>query len=82
MGCAKPDPRLFAVARERLGLRPGEILHVGDSAVDVAGAEAAGFASLLLVRGMAPQDAPPGAHRIRSLRELLGPPGQGIGPSL
>jgi 2-haloalkanoic acid dehalogenase type II len=40
----KPDPRMFHVALERLGLRPDEVLHVGDSEVDdVVGAKAAGL---------------------------------------
>jgi HAD superfamily hydrolase (TIGR01549 family) len=40
----KPDPRLFQAALARLGLRPEEVLHVGDSEVDDAmGAKAAGL---------------------------------------
>jgi putative hydrolase of the HAD superfamily len=49
-GFQKPDPRLFDIARERMGISSGEILHVGDHAADVEGARAAGFSALLLVR--------------------------------
>lgn len=43
-GMAKPDPGIFAVAAERLGVALGEILHVGDDPVlDVVGARDAGL---------------------------------------
>jgi len=49
-GFQKPDPRLFDIARERMRISSCEILYVGDLAVDVEGARAAGFSVLLLVR--------------------------------
>ncbi len=42
-GAAKPDPRIFALTLERLGVTPDRALHIGDGAVDEAGAEAAGM---------------------------------------
>ncbi|RAO74716.1 HAD family hydrolase [Dyella jiangningensis] len=43
-GVPKPDPRIFLVAAERLGLLPAEILHVGDDPeLDVVGAREAGL---------------------------------------
>lgn len=52
VGVAKPDRRLFAVALERLGVKPGEALHVGDDPLaDLAGARLAGLSALLLDRG-------------------------------
>ena len=42
-GAAKPDPRIFALALERLGVAPERALHIGDGAVDEAGAAAAGM---------------------------------------
>ncbi|MBD0330360.1 MAG: HAD-IA family hydrolase [Thermoleophilia bacterium] len=42
VGAAKPDPLPFAVALERLGVRPERVLHVGDSGADAEGAAAAG----------------------------------------
>jgi putative hydrolase of the HAD superfamily len=65
VGAAKPDPRPFHVALERLGVAPERALHVGDSAeADVAGAHAAGMAGLLLDR----TGATPGA--VRDLTDL------------
>jgi putative hydrolase of the HAD superfamily len=49
VGVAKPDPRIFRMGAERLGLRPEECLYVGDLyGVDVMGARAAGLVPLLL----------------------------------
>jgi len=42
-GAAKPDPRPFLAALERLGVAPERALHVGDSADDEEGARAAGM---------------------------------------
>ena len=42
-GAAKPDPRIFRVALDRLHVRPERALHVGDSDEDEAGARAAGL---------------------------------------
>ena len=42
--CYKPRPRIFEIALEALGTRPGEVLHVGDSlGADVAGAARLGM---------------------------------------
>ena len=43
-GAPKPDPRIFELALERLGVRPERALHVGDSEADEEGARAAGMA--------------------------------------
>lgn len=43
VGAMKPDPKIFQVALERLGVPPDRALHVGDHAVDEAGARAAGL---------------------------------------
>ncbi|MFO7277615.1 MAG: HAD family hydrolase [Pseudomonadota bacterium] len=44
VGAAKPDPRGFLRLAEALGVRPSEILYVGDDPVlDVAGARAVGM---------------------------------------
>lgn len=43
-GAQKPDPRIFEVALERLGVTPRRTLHIGDHDVDRAGAAAAGLA--------------------------------------
>jgi putative hydrolase of the HAD superfamily len=45
-GVAKPHPRIFHIALERLGVPPARALHVGDSPADEEGARAAGLAFL------------------------------------
>ena len=42
-GMPKPDPAIFRLALERLGVRPDRALHVGDSPADEQGARAAGM---------------------------------------
>jgi putative hydrolase of the HAD superfamily len=43
VGVPKPDPALFRLALERLGVRAERALHVGDSPEDEEGARAAGM---------------------------------------
>ncbi len=46
IGCAKPDPRIFAAACRRLNLEPAQVLHIGDDLeLDIRGARAAGMAT-------------------------------------
>jgi putative hydrolase of the HAD superfamily len=67
VGACKPSPAIFQQAAQKFGLRPGEILHIGDSpGLDVAGATAADFHALLLSRGEVPK---PG--HLNSLLDLL-----------
>ena len=48
-GVEKPDPRIFLIALEALGVAPGEALYIGDIyEVDVLGARAAGLAAALV----------------------------------
>jgi putative hydrolase of the HAD superfamily len=50
-GAAKPDPAVFRLALERLGLRPEEAVHLGDSPdLDLLGAEAASVEAILINR--------------------------------
>jgi 2-haloalkanoic acid dehalogenase type II len=54
-GMAKPDPRIFLAAAERLGVAPAQILHVGDDPVmDVAGARDAGLRTAWINRAGEP----------------------------
>ncbi len=49
VGVSKPDPRIFRMGADRLGLPPEECLYVGDLyAIDVIGARGAGLQPLLL----------------------------------
>jgi HAD superfamily hydrolase (TIGR01549 family) len=51
MGCAKPDPRIFARACELAGVSAAQVLHVGDDPhLDVRGAQAAGLQAVWLRR--------------------------------
>lgn len=50
VGSVKPDPRIFHIALERLGLSPGQVLMVGDNAHDDGGAAALGIRTLILPR--------------------------------
>ncbi len=43
VGVMKPDATIFHVALERLGIPPDRAMHLGDHAVDEAGARAAGM---------------------------------------
>lgn len=48
----KPQPLLYQMALERLGLKPGETLAIGDRLeTDIAGAQAAGIHSALVLSG-------------------------------
>jgi putative hydrolase of the HAD superfamily len=43
-GVAKPDPAIFRLALDELGVSPERALHVGDEPIDEEGARAAGLA--------------------------------------
>jgi putative hydrolase of the HAD superfamily len=71
VGIEKPDPRIFAIALERLGVPAEAAVHVGDIAsIDVVGARRAGVRPVLID----PLDRYPTAvdcPRVRRLAELL-----------
>lgn len=68
-GVWKPDPRLFEIARERMGARGEEILSVGDHMErDVEAAQRAGLHAVLLDRFDDHADFTP---RVRTLTELV-----------
>jgi putative hydrolase of the HAD superfamily len=51
LGVAKPDPRIFHAALERLELAPAQVLHVGDDPqLDVEGAVKAGLPAVWMNR--------------------------------
>jgi putative hydrolase of the HAD superfamily len=68
-GRAKPDPAIYLLTAERLGVEPARVLHVGDHPVeDVEGARAAGLQARLLDR----TGRTPGAlTSLTALEELL-----------
>jgi len=50
IGKKKPDPEIFLPAIEKSGLKPSEIVYIGDSDVDIIGAKAAGMIPILIQR--------------------------------
>jgi FMN hydrolase / 5-amino-6-(5-phospho-D-ribitylamino)uracil phosphatase len=70
IGIAKPDPRIFHLACEHVGVAPAEVLHVGDDLVtDVEGAIGAGLQAAWVHRDLA-GEVPDGVLRARDLGEL------------
>lgn len=68
-GYAKPDPRIFRLALDGLGVQPSEALHVGDSpSDDIAGATAAGLRALLVEREGVVSGS---TERVRDLFDLV-----------
>lgn len=72
-GAAKPDPKPFAVAFDRLDSSPAGAVHVGDAAADVRGAQAAGLDPVLLDRGGDGPTGPsvPTCDSLEAVAELL-----------
>src|SRR5206468_2331163 len=71
-GVAKPDPAIFHLALEALGVPPAEALHAGNEVVaDVEGARAAGLRAVLVDREGRLAPLPPGVPRVRTLAELV-----------
>lgn len=69
VGCEKPDPKIFAIALEKLGAAPDRTVFLGDvPAIDVAGARAAGITPVLLDRHDLYKEID--APRIQSIAEL------------
>ena len=69
VGLHKPDPRIFEMAAQRVGVSPDRAAHVGDHLyADVVGANSVGMTPVLIDRH---EGAHPGFERfIRSLDEL------------
>lgn len=70
-GSMKPSPRIYSEAARRLGVAPGMILHVGDSArEDVEGARAAGLHACHIDRSSTRQ-SPDAVNTLLALPERL-----------
>jgi putative hydrolase of the HAD superfamily len=68
LGVSKPDPRFYASVVERAGVKPSEVLAVGDRVDnDYEPARAAGLHALLIDRAGALDPALP---RVRALTEV------------
>jgi len=69
VGYRKPNPQIFEVALESMGLNPEEVMHVGDKPdADGVGAHEAGLLPVIIDRHNQHGDC--GFTRIRSLDEL------------
>jgi putative hydrolase of the HAD superfamily len=70
VGLRKPDPRIYLMACEQLGVEPQDAVFVGDGANDeLAGAERVGMTAILFDRPEYDVDWP--GRRISALPELL-----------
>jgi putative hydrolase of the HAD superfamily len=80
VGVEKPDPRIFRIALDALGVGPDRCVHVGDTVhFDVEGARAAGLGAVHVdPYGYCPFDDHPHARSPRDLVRML----TGTGPSL
>lgn len=72
-GVAKPDPRIYQLALAEAGLRPEQVVHVGDSPTyDAAPAEAVGITPVLVDRlGRYPSFAGLRLVDLRALPDLI-----------
>ena len=69
VGLHKPDPRIFELACERIGVEPSDAAHVGDHQyADIIGAEAVGMTPVLIDR--LGGDHPGHARFVRTLDQL------------
>ena len=70
VGLEKPDPRIFRVALDALGVLPEEALYVGDLYdIDVLGAQSAGVPAIWF--GSPAGDLAPACPTTSSIRELV-----------
>jgi len=74
VGMAKPDPRIFAPALQKIGIAAGEVLYVGDSMTsDMAAARNAGMDFCWLNSGRVPvPDGQAPTFIITAIKELPG----------
>ena len=75
VGCAKPDPRIFQNALDKLNVTPADAWFVGDSLTrDMAGARGIGMRHIWLAGGAVRHEAPccPGDPVVHSLGDLEG----------
>ena len=80
-GIAKPDVRIFQAAALAVGVRPDEVLHIGDDAeLDVLGGLNAGMQTVWLNRSGQPWVHQPQPHlSVTDLRQLCDLLGDGLG---
>ncbi|MDQ3879593.1 MAG: haloacid dehalogenase type II [Chloroflexota bacterium] len=70
----KPDPRIYGLVGEELGIAPRDVRFVSGNGWDCAGAAAVGFEVIRIARTASPGDelgVPPPARTLRDLHGLL-----------
>jgi len=74
VGIKKPDPRIFLMALEKLGMLASEVIFVGDNPrLDVTAPATVGIRAIWLnCRGQEPPTDVECAERITALDEMLG----------
>lgn len=81
-GVTKPDPRIFAIALERIGAKPHETVFIGDSLPnDIIGATGAGMAAVWLSRGIETESKTQALERIPGQKWPESPANAGVLPS-
>jgi putative hydrolase of the HAD superfamily len=71
VGVEKPDPRIFRIALDRLGVKPDRALHLGDVyALDVVGARSAGLRAALVDPAGHFDGLYPDVPRVAGVREV------------
>lgn len=69
----KPDPRIFELACERLGVKPAQAVHVGDHHyADIVGATAVGMTAVLIDRHNSVPDDEQAITTLENLESVLG----------
>ncbi len=72
VGCGKPDPRIYTLALEQLGVQASQTLFVGDSPLnDVLGPQQAGMKAALFPGGHVPPAGIRPDHVLQDLRGVL-----------
>ena len=72
LGFGKPDPRVFALACERIGMDAADVAYVGDEYdIDALAADQAGLMGIWLDRGTGHSVGPPEATSITTLAGLV-----------
>lgn len=72
VGIKKPDPGIFRLTAQRLGVRPGDCLYVGDHPVnDIEGALGAGMQAVWMQFGTFQEQVPQGVEMITGIEEIL-----------
>lgn len=74
VGIYKPDPRVYALASERLGAAPNEVSFQSSNRWDIAGAKSFGFRTTWINRFDQPDEFPdlPADRIVETLHPLLG----------